>query len=251
MGKARSLWMLLALAVLCASGPGVIEPARAQDSDAEQIRNESELALDRGDIQRDPPLAERVRQHAEQIAKDPSLQHEPPSPKAPPPSSVNIPIPPEVFLYLLVAVLAVALCIVAYHLYGTYAFGRRVSKKVDQPLQVATQPIARPAGDAPLPDLDEIERLARAGAFAEAIHLMLLRALEALRHRLGTSWAKSLTSREIARRSELAPTDRSALKMLVGAVEISKFGGQSANEQIYRACLDQYRLIGESAMART
>jgi hypothetical protein len=248
MGKARSLWMLLALAVLYASGP---EQARAQDTDAEQIRNETEQALDRGDIQRDPPLAERVRQHAEDIAKDPSLQHEPPSPKAPPPSDLKIPIPPEVFLYLLIAVLAVALCIVAYHLYGTYAFGGRLSKKkVDQPLQVATQPIMRPAGEAPLPDLDEIERLARSGAFAEAIHLMLLRALEALRHRLGTSWAKSLTSREIARRSELAPTDRSALKMLVGAVEISKFGGKSANEQIYRACLDQYRLIGESGMAR-
>jgi Domain of unknown function (DUF4129) len=242
MGKARGLWVLLALAVLCAPGPGVIEPAQAQDT---------EQALEGGDIQRDPPLAERVRQHAEEIAKDPSLQHEPPSPKAPPPpSNVSIPIPPEVFLYLLVAVLAVALCVVAYHLYGTYAFGGRLSKKkVNQPLQVATQPIARPAGDAPLPDLDEIERLARAGAFAEAIHLMLLRALEALRHRLGTSWAKSLTSREIARRSELAPTDRSALKMLVGAVEISRFGGQSANEQIYRACLDQYRLIGEPRMA--
>ena len=94
-----------------------------------------------------PPLAERVRQHAEEIAKDPSLQHEPPSPKAPPPpSNINIPIPPEIFLYLLVAVLAVALCIVAYHLYGTYAFGGRLSKKkVDQPLQVATQPIMRPA----------------------------------------------------------------------------------------------------------
>ena len=250
MSKARGLWVLLALAVLYTSGPEVIEQARAQNTDAEQIRDETEQALDRGDIQRDPPLAERVRQHAEDIAKDPSLQHEPPSPKAPPPN-VNIPIPPEVFLYLLVTVLVVALCIVAYHLYGTYAFGGRLSKKkVDQPLQVATQPIMRPAGDAPLPDLDEIERLARSGAFAEAIHLMLLRALEALRHRLGTSWAKSLTSREIARRSELAPTDRSALKMLVGAVEISKFGGKSANEQIYRACLDQYRLIGESGMAR-
>jgi hypothetical protein len=245
MGKARGLWVLLALTVLCAS-----EPARAQDTDAEQIRNETEQALDRGDLQRDPPLAERVRQHAEDIAKDPSLQHEPPSPKAPPPpSDLKIPIPPEVFLYLLVAVLAVALCIVGYHLYGTYAFGRRMSKKVDQPLQVATQAIARPV-DAPLPDLDEIERLARAGAYAEAIHLMLLRALEALRRRLGTSWAKSLTSREIARRSELPGTDRSALKMLVGAVEISRFGGQSANEQIYRACLDQYRLIGESGTAR-
>jgi hypothetical protein len=244
--KARGLWMLLALAMLCGS-----EPAWAQDTDAEGIRSETEKALEGGDIQRDAPLAERVRQHADDIAKDPSLQHEPPTPKAPPPpDSDGSTIPPEIFLYLLIAVIAVALCIVAHHLYGTYAFGRRVSKKVDQPLQVTTQPIIRPAGDTPLPNLDEIERLARAGAYAEAIHLMLLRALEALRRRLGTSWAKSLTSREIARRSELPATDRSALKMLVGAVEISRFGGKSANEQIYRACLDQYRLIGESAMAQ-
>jgi hypothetical protein len=244
-GKARGLWVLLALAALCASAP-----AWSQETDAEQIRNETEQAIERGDIQRDAPLAERVREQAKSIAKDPSLQHEPPTPKAPPATaSTSVPIPPEIFLYLLIAVLAVALCLVAYQLYGTYAFGRRVSKKkVDQALQVATQPIARPA-DAPLPDLDEIERLARAGAYADAIHLMLLRALEALRRRLGTSWAKSLTSREIVRRSELPATDRSALKMLVGAVEISRFGGQSANEQIYRACLDQYRLIGESGMA--
>jgi hypothetical protein len=243
--KARGLRVLLALAMLFVSGP-----ARAQETDAEEIRTETEKALEGGDIQRDAPLAERVRQHADDIANDPSLQHEPPTPKAPTPrdSSSGIPIPPEIFLYLLIAVLAVALCIVAYHLYGTYAPGRRVSKKVDQPLQVATQPIAR-AADAPLPDLDEIERLALAGSYAEAIHLMLLRALEALRRRLGTSWAKSLTSREIARRSELPATDRSALKMLVGAVEISRFGGKNANEQIYRACLDQYRLIGESGMA--
>ena len=237
--------MLLALAMLCAS-----PPAWPQETDADEIRNETEKAIERGDIQRDAPLAERVRQQANDIAKDPSLQHEPPTPKAPPPPSSSVPIPGEVFLYLLIAVLAIALCIVGYHLYGTYGFGRRVSKKkIDQPLQVATQPIARTV-DAPLPDLDEIERLARSGAYAEAIHLMLLRALEALRRRLGTSWTKSMTSREIARRSELPASDRSALKMLVGAVEISRFGGQSANEQIYRACLDQYRLIGESAMAQ-
>ena len=244
--KARGLRALVALAMLCASAP-----AWPQETDAEQIRCETEKAIERGDIQRDAPLAERVRQQADDIAKDPSLQHEPPKPKAPqPPDSGGIPIPGEVFLFLLIAVLAVALCIVGYHLYGTYGFGRRVSKKkIDQALHLATQPIVR-TGDAPLPDLDEIERLARAGAYAEAIHLMLLRALEALRRRLGTSWAKSMTSREIARRSELPASDRSALKMLVGAVEISRFGGQNANEQIYRACLDQYRLIGESAMAQ-
>lgn len=245
-GTARGLWTLLALGMLCMSAP-----AWPQETDAEQIRNETEQAIERGDIQRDPPLAERVRQHAGDIAKDPSLQHEPPVEKAPPHESRGgKPISGEIFLYLLIAVLAIALCIVGYHLYSTYGFGRRVSKKIDQPLQVAARPVARPT-EAPLPDLDEIERLARAGAYAEAIHLMLLRALEAVRRRLGTSWAKSMTSREIVRRSELAPTDRSALKMLVGAVEISRFGGQGANEQIYRACLDQYRLIGESGMFAT
>lgn len=237
--------MLLALAVL--SAPLIVS---AQDAPAEQIRNETEQALERGDIQRDPPLAERVRQHSEAIAKDPSLQHEPPTPKAPapPPPSSGIPFPSEVVFVLLIAVIALALAIVGYHLYRTYAPGQRRTKIVDQALEVAAQPIARSA-DAPLPELDEIERLARAGAYAEAIHLMLLRALEALRRRLGTSWATSLTSREIVRRTELPASDRSALKMLVGAVEISRFGGQSANEQIYRACLDQYRLIGETAMA--
>ena len=105
------------------------------------------------------------------------------------------------------------------------------------------------------PTSPERAELARAAAAKlrkdQRVNIRLSRHdLEALRRRLGTSWAKSMTSREIARRSELPASDRSALRMLVGAVEISRFGGQSANEQIYRACLDQYRLIGESGMAR-
>jgi hypothetical protein len=242
-GWTSGLCALLALATLSAP-----VPASAQDSTADQIRNEAEQALERGDIQRDAPLAERVRQHSETISRDPSLQHEPPTPKAPPPPPSGIPFPSEIVLVLLIAVIAVALAMVGYHLYRTYAPGRRLSKTAQEAVVVAAQPIAR-STDAPLPELDEIERLARTGAYAEAIHLMLLRALEALRRRLGASWAKSLTSREIVRRTELPASDRGALKMLVGAVEISRFGGQSANEQIYRACLDQYRLIGDSTMA--
>ncbi|WP_119299561.1 DUF4129 domain-containing protein [Dongia deserti] len=227
--------------------------ALADEADLQQIRSQAERALEGGEIQRDAPLAERVRQQSESIAKDPTLQHEPPQPGDPPDEArFSMPIPGDIVLYLLLTVLAVALCIVLYHLYRTYASGRRLTARdLNQPLELGSRPIAR-AVDERLPDLDEIERLAVAGAYAEAVHLMLLRALEALRRRLGTSWAKSMTSREIARRSELPATDRQALKMLVGAVEISRFGGRSANEQIYRACLDQYRLIGsERGMART
>jgi hypothetical protein len=217
-------------------------PAAADQAESGQIRDQTEQVLDKGDIQRDAPLAERVRQQSESIANDPSLQHD--RPEAEQPQPVNLPISGTLFTYLLLGTLGIALCIVAYHLVRTYAPNRRAwGKRADQPVDLVARAMAVP-GEERLPELDEIERLAMAGSYAEAIHLMLLRALEALRRRLGTSWAKSLTSREIARRAELGPTDRRALKMLVGAVEISRFGGQSANEQVYRACLDQYRLIG-------
>jgi hypothetical protein len=218
--------------------------AIADEADSKQIRDQTEQALGSDDIQRDAPLAERVRERSQAVTQDPSLQHDKPTPSEPPPPNVSLPISGDLFLYLLLGVLGVALCIVAYHLYRTYAPNKRGwSRRGDQPVELVASPIAR-AGEEPLPELDEIERLARAGAYAEAIHLMLLRALEALRRQLGTTWAKSMTSREIARRAELGPTDRRALKVLVGAVEISRFGGQSANEQVYRTCLDHYRLIG-------
>jgi hypothetical protein len=223
-----------------------VQPACAQDeADSEQIRDQTGQVLDGGDIQSDAPLEQRVRQQTEQLAQDPTLQHEPPKPQPEiPEPQFSLPIPADLFLYLLLATLAICLGLVGYHLYRTYApGGRALSKRGDQPLEVATRAIGGTVESA-LPEPDEIERLARAGAYAEAIHLMLLRALHALRRRLGASWSKSMTSREIVRRPELGPGDRQALRMLVGAVEISRFGEQGANEQIYRTCLDHYRLIG-------
>lgn len=232
----------LAIAVLL----GCLPPPAAQAQQGD-LREQADEILSEGDIQRDAPLAERARSQAQDVAQDPTLQHERPTQTVDaPPTLPAIPIPANLFLYLLIGTLVVCACLVVYHLYRTYAPGRRAWSKADQVVTVAAAAIATP-GEAPLPPLDEIERLARAGAYAEAIHLMLLRALDTLRRRLGTSWAKSLTSREIVRRSELPGTDRQALKVLVGAVEICRFGGQQANEQIYRACLDHYRSIGGEA----
>lgn len=229
--------LIVAAVLACAA----MEAAWAQDD----VRGQTEQILDGGDIQRDTPLAERARSEASEVARNPDLQHEPPQPITPVPArSAPVPIPINLFLYLLLAALAVCICLAAYHLYRTYAPGRRAwSAAGDQPLAVDARALDAPPDDS-LPEPDEIEQLARAGAYAEAIHLMLLRALEALRRRLGASWAKSLTSREIARRSELGASDRRALNVLVGAVEICRFGGQSANERIYHTCLDHYRLIG-------
>ncbi len=238
---------LRCLAVAVLFGCLLPHGASAQQGD---LHEQADEVLSQGDIQRDAPLAERARSQAQDVAQDPSLQHQPPRPSADIPDPPRLPIPGTLFLYLLIGTLAVCACLVLYHLLRTYAPGRRAWSKAGQVVTVAAEAIPPAAGEAPLPPLDEIERLARAGAYAEAIHLMLLRALEALRQRLGASWAKSLTSREIVRRSELPGTDRQALKVLVGAVEICRFGGQQANEQVYRACLDHYRSIGgDSRMA--
>ena len=218
---------------------------QVEQESGQDIKDQAEQALEAGDMQRSAPNEESIRNEAAGVAQDPSIQHDPPQAKDPPGVALpplSSPISGEVFLYLLLTVLGLCLVIVAVHLFRTYAPSRRTASG-DTATDVAASPIAI-AGETGPPELDEIERLARAGKYAEAIHLMLLRTLDLLRRRLGANWATSLTSREIVRRTELGPTDRRALKVLVGAVEISRFGGHGANEQVYRNCLDHYRLIG-------
>lgn len=96
----------------------------------------------------------------------------------------------------------------------------------------------RPAGEL----LAEAEELARAGAFTEAIHQLLLCALSEVRSRLDPDLAPALTSREILRRETVAGAVRDALSQLVAAAEMCHFAGRPANEAGYRHCrqtLDQ------------
>jgi hypothetical protein len=83
------------------------------------------------------------------------------------------------------------------------------------------------------------EALAAEGRFAEAIHVLLLRTLEALAARRG-ALAPSATSREILRGVALGGDARSALEGLVVAVEVSHFGGAVPGEADWRSCLDAF-----------
>jgi hypothetical protein len=103
------------------------------------------------------------------------------------------------------------------------------------------------AGAEPAPldvPLDSAERLAAAGRFAEAIHLLLLETLAALSR--AAQLAPSLTSREIVARVPLPARARDALLGLVLAVEISRFGGAPAGERDYRACLERFHAFLET-----
>lgn len=82
--------------------------------------------------------------------------------------------------------------------------------------------------------LTDAEALAREGRYEEAIHALLLAAIEAVRR--ARPLADSLTSREVLRSSELGAGGREALLQLVQAVEVTRFGGRAAGAPEYEAC---------------
>ena len=84
--------------------------------------------------------------------------------------------------------------------------------------------------------LSEADRLARQGAYREALHLLLLYCLNEMRRRFGLGLPASLTSREILGLSVLPEIRRVGLSDIVSAVEISHFGGRPVDEAIYRSC---------------
>jgi hypothetical protein len=90
------------------------------------------------------------------------------------------------------------------------------------------------AGPSPSPPGDDADALAAEGRLAEAVHRLLLDALDLLRRRC--ELAASLTAREILRRARLPPAEGEALALLVGQVERFWFGRSVPSLDDYRRC---------------
>ena len=103
--------------------------------------------------------------------------------------------------------------------------------------QIGATPIASDADRERLEiALGEADRLARQGAYGEALHLLLLYCLNEMRRRFGLGLPPSLTSREILGLSVLPEIRRLGLSVIVSAVEVSHFGGRPADETTYQLC---------------
>jgi hypothetical protein len=103
------------------------------------------------------------------------------------------------------------------------------------------------AEDVAAGDLAEIDSLARAGRYAEAVHALLLHGLLLLRQQLGLQLAPSLTSREILHVPALPQLSRQALEVIIAAVELCHFGARPADEALYRRCRERYQQIAVGA----
>jgi hypothetical protein len=105
---------------------------------------------------------------------------------------------------------------------------------------------ARAAATGPPPPLPDPDRLAGEGRWAEAVHALLLRAVDDVGRRAGRL-PPALTAREIAARAALADDARRALGALVAAGERAHFGGAAVGEPDYRSCREQLARLAAAA----
>lgn len=88
--------------------------------------------------------------------------------------------------------------------------------------------------------LEDADRLAAQGRFDDAVHVLLLGALESIRLSIGRVFEPSLTSRELVAKDFMPAPYRRLVATLVSAVETSRFAGHPAGESEFRRCRGIY-----------
>jgi hypothetical protein len=88
--------------------------------------------------------------------------------------------------------------------------------------------------------LEEADALARAGRFAEAVHLILFRSITDIQKRLEGGVPRSLTAREIGDLRKIPETARRALHPIIAIVEHSYFGGREVDEAGWKKARASY-----------
>lgn len=138
----------------------------------------------------------------------------------------------RVLLYLLMT-LAVALAVIwiVNHVHNRWTPSKKTTAEDPGETQARSKD----------PSLDEIEALARAKRFEEAVHKLLFLAVKRLASIQNKTLAQEMTSRELMRILPRNREEKGRFRLLVNAVELSLFGGRETDASQYRACLENYR----------
>lgn len=97
----------------------------------------------------------------------------------------------------------------------------------------------------------EAEALADEGRFDEAVHVLLLKTIEALMKAQPGGVPEAWTSREIQRDAPMPERARSPFGTLVDTVENSLFGGVPVDRAAWEACLERFHEFEAAYRART
>jgi len=98
----------------------------------------------------------------------------------------------------------------------------------------------RPEAAAARALLDDADRLAAAGRYAEAARLLLHRSIEEIEGRRPRLVRPALTSREIGRLDDIPEAARNTFSAIAGVVERSFFGGRDVDATGFAECRRTY-----------
>ncbi|MGD1876346.1 MAG: hypothetical protein ACFB13_02470 [Kiloniellaceae bacterium] len=196
---------------------------------------------------------QEIQDSRDRVLGDSRYQTAPPAPEALP-DREPLRIPPWLAKILFWVVIAAVAALVLFFLgnllldlarnRGVFK-GNREKPAAEDPLRVETPLRERRGGDEHT--LAEADRLAAEGRFSEAIHLLLLVALDRLHRELGPRVAPAMTSREVLRLPALPGETVAPLTRMVQLSEINHFGGRLAAEPDYHRCRDDFlRFSGEA-----
>jgi hypothetical protein len=119
---------------------------------------------------------------------------------------------------------------------------RRLPQNAPQSAEpfVLPEPEFRPAAERAHALLEEADRLAGEGRFAEAVRVLLHRSIEDMEQAFPTAIAPSMTSREISRLQYLSARGRATFTKIAEAVEASLFGGRALTATHFAECRGAY-----------
>ena len=155
--------------------------------------------------------------------------------------SVDVGIVVEVLLYGLAAVGVGLLLLILYRLLVGRQF--RPSDQTDESDAAITLDAPAPEGAWSEFSIATAERLAQAGRYNEAVHVILLCCLQFA----GQALKRSLTAREAIAHVDLDERGRDAFATIVRTSERGHFGGYSLHDADFRTCLQNYQQLAEAA----
>jgi uncharacterized protein DUF4129 len=141
-----------------------------------------------------------------------------------------------VFIVLVVAVVVLILAWLMQSLLQKMARGRQGAES-----EVKVK--GEEAGPERELDAEDAVRLAAEGRFGEAIHALLLAAIQHFAARAHVQIQPSRTSRELARLLPLSGESRAKFNELVMAVERTLFGGEPAGAEDFQRSLERFRSL--------
>ncbi len=209
------------------------------DYDDEDWRPQTDLdALDRAH-------ADYLERRDMQLQR-PEWEAEPLTPRDPPPRWLQwlgdlLSGMSPLFQFLFYAMIAAVVAGFLYFVFGEairVRFGRSGKGKADVADDILID--VRPDAGMARGLLEEADALAKAGKFAEAVHLLLFRSIEDIQTRLEGGVPKSLTAREIGGLQHLPMRAKRGLGPIILIVERSFFGGRPVDSDGWQEARASY-----------